>query len=159
MLGNLTLTSATLKIPLPTMKMWKKTDWWKDLETDLRKQEDLQLSTRLKKIVAKSYDVIEDRMANGDFVYDQKSGQMRRKPVSMRDAHTVAKDLRETAEHLVDRNMEEKSISVDTIEKKLADLAESFAKIANSVNEPKKIEVTDVLFGIVEKDPNAPKES
>lgn len=155
LLGSVTQTAAVLKIPLPTVRMWKQTEWWKDVERDLRTQEDLQVSARLKKIVNRAYDVLEDRLENGDFVYDQKTGKMKRRPVSMRDAHVVSRDLRQTAQELVDRNIEEKSISVDTIEKKLADLAESFAKIANSATSPKQVEVTDVLFGTVDK----PKEA
>lgn len=161
-LGSVKLTSAALKIPLATLKMWRQKEWWKDVENDLRTQEDLQLSARLKRIVNRSYDVIEDRMENGDFVYDQKTGQMRRKPVSMRDMHAVSKDLLVASQDLMDRHMEEKTVSVDTIEKKLADLAESFAKIAGSVNDKKPVEVTDVLFGTVEKPKeidNAPEES
>lgn len=147
MLGSVKLTSQALGIPLPTLKQWRQKEWWKDVENDLRTQTDLQLSARLRNIVNRSYDVIEDRMANGDFVYDQKSGQMRRKPVNMKDAHKVASDLLQTSTELMDRHMEEKSVSVDTIEKKLADLAASFAKIANTVNEKPKGDVTDVIFG------------
>src|SRR6266581_5336428 len=68
-LGNMRLVSGALKIPFDTLKVWKSSEWWKSLEGDLRMQDDLQLSARLKNIVGKSYDVIEDRMENGDFVY------------------------------------------------------------------------------------------
>lgn len=146
-LGSLKLVSGALKIPFDTLKVWKASEWWKTMIEELQCQEDLQLSARLKKIVSKSYDVIEDRLDNGDFVYDQKSGTMRRKPVAMRDAHKVAMDLVQQKEHLIDRHMEEKSISVDTIDKRLKDLAESFAKIAASVKDGKPVEVTDVVFG------------
>lgn len=154
-LGSLNLVSGALQIPFDTLKVWKASEWWKTMIEELRVQEDLQLSTRLKKIINRSYDVVEDRLEHGDFVYDQKTGKLRRKPVSMKDAHTVAKDMLVQQEHLIDRHMSETTVSVDKIEKRLADLAESFAKIAGSVKTG-PIEVTDVVFGKLETDDNAP---
>lgn len=157
-LGSLKLVSGALKIPFDTLKVWKTSEWWKELESDLRTQDDLQLSARLTKIVNRSYDVIEDRLENGDFVYDQKTGKMRRKPVNMRDAHKVAIDLMEKKDVLVDRHVKGETITTDKIEKTLADLAENFAKIANSINNKTgTVEVTDVLFGV--ETTNAKEES
>jgi hypothetical protein len=147
-LGNLKLVSGALKIPYATLRLWKSSEWWKQIIEDLKIQEDLQLSTRLKKIITKSYDVIEDRMENGDFVFDQKTGEMRRKPVGVRDATEVARQLEERREKAVERHMGEKTITEDKIEKTLASLAEQFAKIANQVNTNKpSTEVVDVIFG------------
>src|ERR1700756_1348319 len=81
LLGNLTLVASVLKIPRDTLKIWKTTEWWKNMVEELRVQDDLQLSTRLQKIISKSFDAVEDRLDHGDFVYDQKTGEMRRKPV------------------------------------------------------------------------------
>jgi transposase-like protein len=148
-LGSLNMVAGTLQIPFDTLKVWKQSEWWKNMLEELRIQEDLQLSTRLRKIVEKSYDVVEDRLENGDFVYDQKTGKMRRKPVSMRDAHKVAMDAAEKKEHLIDRHMDNQTVSVDKIEKRLAELAESFARIA-STSKTGPIEVTDVVFGKIE---------
>jgi hypothetical protein len=146
-LGSLKLVAGALKIPFDTLKVWKQSEWWKQMEGDLRTQDDLQLSARLTKIVNRSYDVIEDRMEHGDFVYDQKSGKMKRKPVSMRDAHKVAIDLMDKKDTLVDRHMKGETITTDKIEKTLADLAANFAKIANQINTHGPVEVTDVIFG------------
>lgn len=154
-LGNLTLTASTLKIPLPTVKQWKKSEWWKTVENELMVQEDLQLGDRLKKIVNRSYDIIEDRMEKGDFVYDQKTGEMRRKPVNMKDAHKVGLDLQDRRDVLVRRHIEGDTVTTDKIEKTLNDLAKRFEDIANGVNKSKPVvEVTDVIFG---EDSNAPE--
>jgi len=147
MLGSLTLVSSVLKININTLKLWKKSEWWKEVERDLRTQQDLQLSKRLQNIVTRSLDVIEDRMERGDFVYDQKTGQMRRKPVNMRDAAKVMMDLNERAETLVDRHIQNESISTDKVEQTLKNLADEFARIANQVTSKSAVEVTDVLFG------------
>lgn len=147
MTGSVTMTATLLKININTIKLWRKSEWWKEVENDLRTQEDLQLSKRLQTIVTKSLDIVEDRLECGDFVYDQKSGKMRRKPVAMRDAAKVMMDLQNKREVLIDRHLQEQSVSTDKIENTLAKLAEEFAKIANQVNETKKpVEVTDVIF-------------
>lgn len=146
-LGSLKLVSGALKIPYDTLKLWRKMEWWKQIENDLKVQDDLQLSARLKKIVNKSYDVVEDRLENGDFVYDQKTGKMRRKPVALRDAHRVAIDLMEKEDELKTRHIQGDTVTQDKTEKMLKDLAESFKKIAESVNQKTPIDVTDVIFG------------
>jgi len=146
MLGSLKIVAGTLKIPHDTLKLWKKSEWWKEVEADLRIQEDLQLSKRLQNIVNRSFDVVEDRLANGDFIYDQKTGQMRRKPVSMKDAHKVSMDVAERRDELINRHIANESITTDKIESTLANLAKEFARIASKVNNG-PVEVTDVLFG------------
>lgn len=147
-LGSLKMTSAALSIPYKTLQIWKASEWWKTMIEEMRVQEDLQLSQRLKKIIAKSYDVLEDRLEHGDFVYDQKTGEMRRKPVSMKDTHRVAVDLVQQRQELVDRHLGEKTVTEDKIEKTLANLADQFAKIASQVNVNKpSMEITEVIFG------------
>jgi len=157
MLGSLKLTSGVLKIPYDTLKLWRKSEWWKDVEKDLRIQDDLQLSKRLQNLMNKSLDVVADRLENGDFIYDQKAGEIRRKPVSMKDAHKVSMDVAERRDVLINRHLEENSITTDKIETRLADLAKEFARIASKVTSG-PVEVTDVLF-VQEDKENAPKES
>lgn len=156
MTGNLVLTASTLKIPHDTVKTWKKSEWWKTIEQELMVQEDLQLGDRLKKIINRSYDIIEDRMESGDFVYDQKTGEMRRKPVNMKDAHKVGLDLQERRDELVRRHIEGDTVTTDKIEKTLADLAQRFEDIANGVNKKPSIEVVDVIFGESKDAPQKP---
>jgi len=145
-LGNLKLVSGALSVPYDTLKVWKASEWWKTMESDLRVQEDLQLSNRLKKIIANSYDAVEDRLANGDFMFDQKTGEMRRKPVNMRDAHKVAVDLSDRRDVMLERHIAGESVTNDKIEQTLRNLAEQFAQIANQTKKP-SVEVTDVIFG------------
>lgn len=143
-LGNLVLTSNVLKIPEMTLRGWKQKDWWKDIEGELRVQESLELSARLKRIVENTLAAAEDRIANGDFIYDNKSGQMVRKPVSLKDAHKVAMDMIDKREVL--ENKQPTSVSMERIDDKLTKLAQKFEEIAAG---RKAIEVTDVIIGEV----------
>lgn len=141
-LGNLALTSRLLKIPEMTIRMWKQKDWWKEIEAELRQQETLELNVRLKKIIESTLATTEDRLANGDFIYDNRLGQMVRKPVSMKDAHKVTLDLMNRRDVL--ENKQPRDVSLEQIDDKLAKLAQKFEEIASG---RKPIEVTDVIIG------------
>jgi hypothetical protein len=145
-LGSLPLVASALKINVNTLKLWKKSEWWKEIEQDLRIQEDLQLSKRMQGILSRSLDVVEDRLENGDFIYDQKTGELRRKPVALRDANKVLSDIGERRDVLINRHVHNESISTDKVEDTLKKLATEFARIAQTVNKG-PVEVTDVLFG------------
>ena len=133
LLGNLALTGRLLNIPEITLRVWKASTWWKDAVAEVKASEKIELSARIKKLVDASMTVVEDRLSNGDFQYDQKTGQMIRKPVNMKDAHKVAVDMQARQDII-----EKSEVQVQTeehVEDKLLKLAEKFADMAT-----KKIE-------------------
>jgi len=136
LLGNLALTSRILGIPEITLRVWKRTEWWADMVNEIKSQDRIQLSSRMKKIVDASLTVVEDRLLNGDYQFDQKTGQNIRKPVNMKDAHKVAVDLQDRQDLL--EKTEKPEITEDKIESRLLQLAEKFADMAT-----KKIEQTN----------------
>jgi len=147
MLGSVRMTSAALKIPEITLKVWRATAWWKDLEAELKIQDELQLSTRLKKIAEKSFAVVEDRLENGNFIFDQKTGKIRRIPVSLKDAHKVAVDSVVQKDMIGKRHVD--TANDGQIINKLEQLALKFAEMASQkFNENRTVEMADV----VEKD-------
>lgn len=151
MLGNAAMTARVLKIPEDTVYRWRKSAWWKEIEGELRVQDELQLSARLKKIVVSSLDAVEERLEHGDYVYDQKSGQMRRKPVSMKDAHKVSMDLIEK-KHLID-NRNAPSASEEQMQDKLLKMMIQFSEFAQGkLKENNTIEVEDVEIKVVQDD-------
>lgn len=92
-LGNMRLVSELTKIPYMTLIGWKKEEWWGDLVDEIKRTRSTEMNTKLSKIVDKSLSAIEDRLDNGDFVLNNKTGEIVRKPVSLKDANTVTKDL------------------------------------------------------------------
>lgn len=129
MLGSVRMTSAALKIPEITLKVWRSSTWWKDLESELKIQDELQLSTRLKKIAEKSFAAVEDRLEHGNFVFDQKTGKIRRIPVNLKDAHKVAIDSINHQELIAKKHVE---VANDgQIMDKLEQLANKFAEMAS----------------------------
>lgn len=148
LLGNLALTSRILSIPEITLRVWKTTQWWKDAAAEIKLQENIQMSGRLKKIVDASLTAVEDRLQHGDWVYDQKTGKMMRKEVGIKDAHKVATDLMDRQKVI------EKATQPVTQEEqnddKLLKLAEKFAAFVTEKIEHK--EVLDVVQDITDVD-------
>lgn len=136
--GSVALTSTATKIPAETLHGWKKTEWWNELVREIKQEERLTLSTKLKKIVDRSWDIVADRLDHGDYLYNQKTGEMVRKPVSMKDAAKVANDsvmIREKLE--LNDNF---TVAADQIEDKLTKLAKAFTDLAKGVKPPEPVE-------------------
>ena len=81
--------SHQLNIPLNTINKWKQQEWWAEMVTELRSDDKQVLDAKLTKILDKSLETIMDRLENGEYIYDQKTGKIKQTPVKMRDA-TVA---------------------------------------------------------------------
>lgn len=131
-LGNLRQAAAIGGMSHSLVKQWRTQPWWKDLEAEILASRRIASATKLSKIVDKSLDVIDDRLENGDFVYNAKTGDLLRKPVSMRDAGNVANSLMQRQAILEkltrDETVAETAIS---IQDQLSNLALEFAKFNN----------------------------
>lgn len=149
LLGNLALTSRILGIPEITLRVWKTSQWWKDTVAEIKSQEKVELSSKMKKLVGASLAVVEDRLINGDFQFDQKTGEVIRKPVNMKDAHKVAMDMQERQE-LIDKSLSgEESKGDEGVQSRLLKLAEQFAematkKIEQKVDEHRTVDAEDI---------------
>ena len=151
LLGNLSLTGRVLGISEVTLRKWKASDWWQTVVEDIKLQESIQLSNRLKKIANMTLGVVEDRVENGDYLYDGKTGQMVRKPVSLKDAHKVATDL--IAKNELIAKTAEPAAKELSEEGKWEKLAEKFAGMVNKKIEMKEQSVVDVpMVEIVPKE-------
>ena len=139
--GNLHATAATLDIPLPTVRSWRYSQWWADIAADIQAEGRIQLSNKLATVAEKSMAVVLDRLENGDFVLNQKTGEMIRKPVVMRDAAVVLSNTLDRSAKLAQRPVEEDNKNIiDRLDK----LKEEFERFA-TLNK-KRVEVTDVVF-------------
>ena len=71
---------------------------------------------------------VEDRLVNGDYGFNQKTGEIFRKPVNMKDAHKVAVDM-------IDQKLKVEGRATQQVEKldtmnQLEFLAKKFAEFA-----------------------------
>lgn len=146
LLGDLRFSAATLGIPEVTARVWKTTEWWRQTELECRRTTKLQLSTKLSDIINKSLQVLNERLDNGDHVYDQKTRSFIRKPVSAEHANKITAQLIDRT-LMLEKTMEVEQIDKAGLEARLTKLKEemiNFAKksvLAKSVNEKEVIDV------------------
>lgn len=146
-LGKAPMVEAVTGVPRQTIRIWKMQPWWKELEEEIRREETLELDSRLSKVVNKSLDVVMDRLENGDYVFNSKTGRVSRIPVKMRDAATATNTLIDKRQ-LLRKNPVEKAQHQQQFEDRLLKLAEQFATFALGKKEPKIIEgeVIDAVY-------------
>lgn len=128
--GNAPMTEAITGVSRETIKKWKLTDWWKEIEREIQDEENIELSAKLKKIVDKSIDVTMDRLENGDTIFNPKTGELLRVPVKVREALKavdMAIDKRQVLQNKPTRITETR-----TIDDRLNKLAEEFKRFANA---------------------------
>ena len=126
--GSLPIAASITKVPLDTIKTWKKQQWWKDLEQQIHDEDNQELDSKYTKIIRKTLDVIDDRIENGNFQFDPKTGRVLRIPVNLRDTHRVMSDL--VNQRRVIRKEPTEQIHSETVNDKLLKLAETFAQMA-----------------------------
>lgn len=142
MLGNMVETALVTSIPLDTLKLWKRSEWFRDLQLQIRDEDVQQLDTNIQKVVGKALKALEDRLDNGDYQYDPKTGKPVRIPIKATVALKVTTDLLTKQDKL--RAAPEKLEVEKTVDARLLKLAEEFARFA------KARDVTLVPSNIVE---------
>lgn len=126
--GSLPIAAATTSVPLETIRTWRRMPWWKEFENQIKEEDNQELDAKFSKIVRKTLDVIDDRIENGNFQLDPKTGRVLRVPVNLRDTHRVMSDL--VDKRRVIRNEPTKIISNDGVNDRLVKLASQFAEFA-----------------------------
>jgi hypothetical protein len=131
--GSLRSVAETLGVRYDTMRQWHISEWWKEIEDDLKSQKRTKLSGQMVKLKDKAIEIVEDRLENGDFFYDQKTGELIRRPVGA----DVAAGIMRTAldKHLQMEEMallEKKVASEEKITDRLRKLGEDFQRFAKA---------------------------
>jgi len=127
-LGNIVLTSGCTNVPEGTIRQWRTQPWWKEIEISVQTETDQQLDTKLSKRIDKALDVIWDRLENGDFLYDPKTGTFIRKPVGMKDTNKVMVDM--VDKRLLLRKQPKDAQSQEAVADILKNLAKEFEQMA-----------------------------
>lgn len=129
-LGSAPLTEAVTGVPRDTIRHWKLSSWWKDIERELRDAENIELSAKLKKIVDKSLEVVADRLEDGDHMFDNRTGKIIRVPLKARDALKAIDSMFDKRQVLLDKPT--KIVEQRTVEDRLNKLAEEFSRFAKA---------------------------
>jgi hypothetical protein len=142
--GSPTHVGAALGINRRTIHIWMNSDWWKRVVEEIKTEGRFVLSKKLRTLVDKSLDVLQDRIENGDFSFDRNTGEVIRRPISAKDAHKIASDFIDKGEKL-EKPLQETNTAT---EDRLTQLADAFAKFASKTT---RIEVIDAR--VIDKSP------
>ncbi len=146
-LGNQRLVAEISKVPYNTISAWKKQEWWDELVQQIKYEKTVALDSKLSKIIDKSLSVVEDRLENGEMVFDRKTQEFVRRPVVLKDASKAANDLL-ARQAIVRKSSEESSKETETMQETLGKLADEFAKFTKTLKksvekEPKPSDVKE----------------
>lgn len=149
------LTESITGVPRRTIINWMKQPWWKEHTEEIQQQEHIELDKKLVKVMDKALDAVVDRLENGEFVYDEKTGRVVRVPAKLRDTNKVLTDMIDKRELLkkVSRNtqaQEKKELTVDH----LVQLAEAFASFTGKKKPMEEISVIEgevIIDGLQDK--------
>ena len=128
-LGNLRQTAVLCGVSYDLCCKWRVQPWWQQMQAEIEAARKHKVDNKLNKIVDKALGAIEDRLDHGDYVYNQKSGEVSRKPVSIKEARGVANDLMQRQVALSKLEIETQHVSSNnSVKDQIALLAEEFAK-------------------------------
>jgi RNA polymerase-binding transcription factor DksA len=122
--GNAARTSELTGVPAGTIRQWKTQEWWPQVIDRIRQEKDDELDVQFTKIVDKTIEQINDRIENGDYVYNVKTGELVRKPMGGKELGVVTSifvDKRELIRGKKKQQMDQQSIKdkLDQIAKAL----------------------------------------
>lgn len=127
-LGKIPLVAACTGVTEGTIRQWRTQPWWKELEISIQTESDQELDAKLAKRIDKALDVVYDRLENGDFMYDPKTSQFVRKPVSMKDTNRVMVDMLD--KRMLIRKQPKEQQSQEAVGDILKNLAKEFEQMA-----------------------------
>lgn len=129
-----TLTSEQTNVPLTTVKKWQQQQWWKDKLKEIQEEDYEKLDNRLTKILDKTLDQFVDRIENGEFTYDVRTGKVKRVPAKLRDINTALNSIIDKRQLI--RKQPTKIVEQQSTAAQLANLAEQFTKfVKGKINE------------------------
>lgn len=127
------MVAAATGVPVETIRDWRTREWYKDLVSEIQRDDDRELDGRLSKLIDKSTTVILDRLEKGDFMYDPKTARFMRRPVYMKDATKVTTEIINRRNLL--RGKPTSISSKEALGDRLQKLADQFKALTEARNE------------------------
>lgn len=138
--GSSKLVESLTGVANGTVRQWRCQDWWKELEAQMRSEGNMELDAKLRKLVDKSLDAVMDRLENGEFIFNVKTGKVDRMPAKLRDVAKVASEAIDKSVLLqkFTRNVEELPKLDDHLKKLAAEFASIIRGNTNAVYDQRK---------------------
>lgn len=142
LLGNLRVVAEQLEMSYNTLSEWKRQPWWADMVETLRKQKKQKKADSLNKIIENGIEILQDRLEYGDYVLNQKTGEIVRKPIGAKETNVIVNQLLQRQNEL-EEAAEKYSAQEENVQDTLASIAKAFQKITRQIN---KEDATTVNF-------------
>lgn len=128
-LGNIKLVAELTGVSYGLIRCWRLEPWWKDLEQEILASRRAATDNKLAKIIDRSLEIVQDRLQNGEWAYDKKTGTAFRKEVSLLTANKVANEMLVRQEALAKQAENQTQTQVaESVASQIAHLANEFAK-------------------------------
>ena len=146
--GSQAHTSAITGVPEETIRSWRKADWWTERAKEMKADSHLQLDKKLSGVMEKALDAVVDRIENGEFMYDPRTGEIKRIPPKLRDVQKVTNDMIDK-KILLDKIQKgkEEQVKQQITADHLVLLAKEFAKFATGKAPPESDDIKSVIEG------------
>lgn len=139
--GDIAKSAELSKVPPTALKRWLNEDWFLALMEELRRENNAKIEAKFNSILEKAIDQVEDRVANGNFQFDQKNSEVIRIPASLRDLTQVTATIVDKRQTIQGKD-ESGQGNISAVQR-LENLANQFEKMVGK-SKPKLI--TDVEF-------------
>lgn len=141
--GSYRTAGIVANVPSEVLNSWRNCVWWMEGKDAIEHEEDVVITNKMKTMVDLAMAATQDRLENGEWVMDNKNGELKRKPVAIKDSHKVGMDLLKTRREI--RNAPSRnSANQEGTEDKLIRLAERFAEIAQKRFQTVEADITDI---------------
>ena len=146
--GNQNLTCKLTGVPEETFRHWRRKDWFKDMVAEIRAQEGSKTDAKMSKIIDQALDAVADRLLNGDYILDSKTGEVKRIPPKMKDTAQVLDKIIDKRQ-LIRKEPTKITESVMNQEQLLKKIANQFEIMVRG-RTPEELEIEDAV--IIEED-------
>jgi hypothetical protein len=143
--GNIRKACEETKIPFETYNLWRGQDWFPVLVEEIKEQQKAEFANKLDNVIAVGLDIVMDRMQNGDYILNNKTGEVTRKPVGVRDATRVVTEIL-GKKLVIQKDDNQEKVQKETVNETLKTLAAEFAKFNRKIskNNAETIEYVEV---------------
>ena len=139
--GSIAETSRIINVPYRTVQSWKlESEWWPKVVEEIQSGENQKIDQKMSKIIDKTLEKLVERIEDGDYMYDQKTGRMVKVPLKARDLERITSGLFDKRQLIRKQPTNIKSDPSNQADR-LLKLAEQFASFAagKDKEEPKEI--------------------
>lgn len=134
--GSAAKTGEILNIKPGTVRQWKMQPWWQQVIDRIRSEKDDELDVKFTGIIDKTVEQINERLENGDYIYDLKNQELIRKPMGGKEMAVVTSIFMDKRALLREKKQQhsEQSEVMDRL-KKLAEEFSGFVKAKDVTKE------------------------